>query len=170
MPIRLARLSDLSALLAIENESFADDRLSRRSLRYFLAAPNAVLLVFELRGSILGYSLVALRKGSEVARLYSIAVRHATRGRDIGHALLRAAEAAARLRGASHMRLEVRRGNRRAIALYMRRNYRCFGRIEDYYADGAPALRYEKQLGRLIPPGDRAASQGRWPRRPAEVR
>ncbi len=149
MPIRPARPSDLSALVAIENESFADDRLSRRSLRYFLAAPNAVLLVFHMRRSILGYSLVALRKGSRLARLYSIAVCRAARRRDLGHTLLRAAETAARQYGAAVMRLEVRGRNRRAIALYQRRGYRCIGRIEDYYADGAPAQRYEKSLIRI---------------------
>jgi ribosomal-protein-alanine N-acetyltransferase len=149
MPIRPASPSDLSALIAIENESFADDRLSRRSLRYFLAAPNAVFLVFDMRGSVLGYSLVASREGSHVARLYSIAVCRAARGRDFGHALLRAAEAAACQYGASVMRLEVRGRNRRAIALYQRRGYRCVGRIEDYYANGAPALRYEKSLIRI---------------------
>ncbi|HKH80372.1 MAG TPA: GNAT family N-acetyltransferase [Methylovirgula sp.] len=149
MPIRPARASDLAALVAIENESFVDDRLSRRSLRYFLAAPNTVLLVFDARGSILGYSLVALRKGSRLARLYSIAVCRAARGRDLGNALLRAAEAAARRHGATDMRLEVRGRNRRAIALYQRRGYRCIGQIEDYYADGAPALRYEKSLIRI---------------------
>ncbi len=42
------------------------------------------------------------------------------------------------------MRLEVRSRNRRAIALYERQGYRRFGRIEDYYEDGATALRYEK--------------------------
>jgi [ribosomal protein S18]-alanine N-acetyltransferase len=147
MPIRRARPSDLSALLAIE--SFADDRLSRRSLRYLLAAPNAIFLVFDMRRSILGFSLVALRKGSRLARLYSIAVCHAARGRDFGQALLRAAEAAARQYGASVMRLDVRGRNRRAIALYQRRGYRCFGQIDDYYADGTSALRYEKRLTRI---------------------
>ena len=44
------------------------------------------------------------------------------------------------------MRLEVRGRNRRAIALYEGEGYCRFGRIEDYYEDGAPAFRYEKAL------------------------
>ncbi len=167
MPIRPARSDDLAALLAIEKESFADDRLSRRSLRYFLVAANAIFLVFEARGSVLGYSLVALRKGSPMAKLYSIAVTRTSRGRALGCVLLRAAEAAARRHGAGVIRLEVRSRNRRAIALYEAQGYRKFGRIEDYYADGAPALRYEKSL---IRPAVRRAAQDRRPRYPATTR
>jgi len=167
MPIRPARPSDLAALIAIENESFMDDRLSRRSLRYFLLAKNAAFLVFESRGSIRGYSLIALRKGSHVAKLYSIAVARPGRGRALGRTLLRAAEAAARQRGAAVIRLEVRSRNRHAIALYEGLGYRKFGRIEDYYADGAAALRYEKSV---IRPAARRAAQDRRPRYPAKAR
>ena len=146
MPIRKAHQSDLAALVGIENQCFASDRLSRRSLRYFLAAPSATLLVAQDRGAVAGYSLVAFRKGSAIARLYSIAVDQAFRGRNIGCALLKAGEKTARARGATLMRLEVRSRNRPAIALYEEQGYRRFGRIADYYEDGAAALCYEKHL------------------------
>ena len=146
MSIRDAHRSDLAALVAIENQCFASDRLSRRSLRYFLAAPSATLLVAQSRGAIAGYSLVAFRKGSAIARIYSIAVDQAFRRRKLGFALLKASEKAARAHGAARMRLEVRSRNRPAIALYERHGYRRFGRIADYYEDGAAALCYEKSL------------------------
>lgn len=146
VPIRKAQTLDLPALVAIEIQCFTSDRLSRRSLRYFLAAPNAALLVAEVRGTVAGYCLVVFRKGSAIARLYSIAVDQLFRGRNLGLALLKAAEKAARDRGARVMRLEVRSRNRRAIALYEGLGYRRFGRIADYYEDGAAAFRYEKTL------------------------
>ena len=146
MPIREAHPSDLAALVAIENQCFTSDRLSCRSLRYFLAAPNATLLVAEGRHVIAGYSLVAFRKGSAIARLYSIAVDPAFRGRNLGQALLKASEKTARARGATLMHLEVRSRNRPAIALYEQLGYRRFGRITDYYEDGATAFCYEKRL------------------------
>lgn len=146
MAIRRARRADLAALVAIETASFTTDRLSRRSLKYFLAAANARIVVAEIRGVLAGYALVAFRKGSASARLYSIATDPDFRGRNLGVALLRAAEKLARKRGVSSMRLEVRCRNRRAIALYEREGYRRFGRLEDYYEDGAPAFRYEKAL------------------------
>lgn len=146
MPIREAHPSDLAALVAIENQCFTSDRLSRRSLRYFLASPSATLLVAEMRGVVAGYSLIAFRKGSVIARLYSIAVDQAFRGRNLGQALLKASEKAARARSVTFMRLEVRSRNRRAIALYEGHGYRRFDRIADYYEDGAAAYCYEKSL------------------------
>lgn len=146
MPVRKAKRADLAALVAIETASFTNDRLSRRSLRYFIAAPNAEVIVAEIKGVLAGYALVAFRKGSAIARLYSIATDPDFRGRNLGLALLRAAERLALKRGAEFMRLEVRCRNRRAIALYERQGYRRFGRIDDYYEDGAPAFRYQKTL------------------------
>jgi ribosomal protein S18 acetylase RimI-like enzyme len=144
--IRKAKRSDLEALVAIEIRCFTSDRLSRRSLRYFLAAPNAAIVLAVFKGIVAGYALVSFRRGSAIARLYSIATDPDFRGRKMGLNLLKAAEKMARLRRARTMRLEVRGRNHRAIALYEREGYRRFGRIEDYYEDGATALRYEKCL------------------------
>jgi [ribosomal protein S18]-alanine N-acetyltransferase len=146
VPIRSAVSSDLDALVALEEKCFTSDRLSRSSLRRFLSVPNAAVLVVVHRGVTAGYSLVAFRKGSQIARLYSIAVDPAFRGRNFGFALLKESERTAQARGATVMRLEVRIKNRRAIALYEGRGYRRFDRIADYYEDGAGAYCYEKPL------------------------
>ena len=44
------------------------------------------------------------------------------------------------------MTLEVRYDNAPAIALYEKCGFRAFGEHEDYYSDGATALRYRKRL------------------------
>jgi [ribosomal protein S18]-alanine N-acetyltransferase len=146
VPIRPAELSDLPALVALENEAFASDRLSPRSLRYYISAPNAVLIVCRRRDALMGYSLVVCRKDQPVARLYSLAVGRAYRGLGLGAALLKASEKSARRRAVSELCLEVRIRNRRAIALYEKRGYRRIDRIDDYYEDGATALCYAKPL------------------------
>jgi [ribosomal protein S18]-alanine N-acetyltransferase len=146
MPMRPAVLADLPALVALENEAFASDRLSRQSLRYYISAASSGMIVFERRGALIGYSLVAFHKGSPTARLHSIAVGRAYRGLKAGARLLQASERLARERGARELHLEVRNRNRPAIALYESRGYRRFDRIEDYYEDGATALCYEKRL------------------------
>jgi ribosomal protein S18 acetylase RimI-like enzyme len=148
VPIRPAELADLPALVALENDAFASDRLSRRSLRYYISAPSAALIVCERRGCLAGYSLVAFRKRSRIARLFSIAVGRPSRGLELGLVLLKASEKAARARGAAVLYLEVAIRNRRAVALYERNGYRRYDRIENYYEDGATALCYEKQLRR----------------------
>lgn len=143
--IRPANESDADALAAIENTSFEADRISRRSFRRLLGRRSCALLAARSETGLLGYSLVLFRKGSSVARLYSIAV-NGTGGAGVGRALLQAAEQAAMQRGQKRLRLEVREDNARARELYERSGYRYIGMKQDYYADGMPALRFEKQL------------------------
>lgn len=145
--LRVGRVADLDALLALECAAFAGDRLSRRSLRRFLRSSSARLLVAESAGRIVGYCLVLLPAGRSRARLYSIATAADQRGRGLGGRLLDAAEQAARSRGHAQMGLEVRGDNAAAIALYLRRGYVEHARIAGYYEDGAAAIRMRKRLG-----------------------
>ncbi len=146
--LRRGRMSDLDALLAIENAVFTVDLLSRRSLRHFLASPRASLTVAEQDGRLAGYALVYFPPRSTIARLYSIAVAPQSAGNGIGPRLLAAAETAARQHRRKTMRLEVHEHNTRAIARYEKSGYRLFDRHRSYYDDGADALRFEKPLGR----------------------
>ena len=140
-----ARSSDLDALETLEREAFDGDRLSRDSLRRFIAAGDRLLAATDAEG-VAGYALVTWRKGGRRARLYSIAVHPRKSGRGVGRALLAAVEAHACGFGFDALRLEVRENNKRAIALYERLGYRRFGRYQDYYEDGTAALRLEKWL------------------------
>jgi len=156
--VRRAEARDLDGLVRLEQRCFELDRLSRRSLRHFLGRGHAALLVVERAGAaaaagpgtgageLAAYALVAFRRGSRVARLYSIAVDPAERRRGLGRLLLEAAEAAAVAAGASELRLEVRTDNRAAIAAYEAAGYRPIGRYADYYEDHADALRLSKGL------------------------
>jgi ribosomal protein S18 acetylase RimI-like enzyme len=144
--VRQARFEDLADIETIENAVFESDRLSRRSLRYYLTAKTALLLVVRANDRVAGYSLVGFRKDSPRARLYSIALDPAAHRRGLGRLLLGASERAAKARGASAMRLEVRIDNARAIELYEKNGYRNFAVVTDYYEDGATALRFEKRL------------------------
>ncbi len=146
MIVRPATPADLPAIEAIEDAVFDADRLSRRSLRYFLSAKTALMLVLTVQDHVLGYSLIAFRKGSKRARLYSIALAPSERGRGLGRFLLGASERAAKAHGAAYLRLEVRTDNKSAIALYQKNGYRIFGHIADYYEDGGEAIRFEKPL------------------------
>ncbi len=144
--LRPAEARDLDALVALENRVFATDRLSRRSFRHFLASTNAVMITGEISGTIAGYALVLFRPTSFIARLYSIAVAPEFTRRNVGKALLAAAEEAACARGCFTIRLEVHVKNKAAARLYEQAGYRVFGRRPDYYEDGGTALRFEKRL------------------------
>jgi [ribosomal protein S18]-alanine N-acetyltransferase len=139
-------MTDLDALLAIEEAVFNTDILSRRSFRRFLATTGATLIVAEDAGKLAGYALVLYPPRSTLARLYSIAVAPHIGRRGVGPLLLAAAEQAARRRGRRAMRLEVHEHNGRAIARYEKSGYRLFGRHRRYYDDRGDALRFEKRL------------------------
>ena len=145
--LRDARPDDLPALLALEAQ-FPGDRLSARQFRHHLRNPSAALRVLVAGGGLAGYTLVLVRRGTRQARLYSIAVDAAQRGRGHGETLLRDAEKIARRAGRAALRLEVRADNRAALSLYEKAGYRRFGVHPGYYDDGADAVRLEKALAR----------------------
>ncbi|HST28116.1 MAG TPA: GNAT family N-acetyltransferase [Rudaea sp.] len=144
--IRRAAAANLPALVALERRAFTTDHLSPRQYRYHLGNPGALVLAAVDSGVLLGKAVVFFRKGSDIARLYSIAVDDAARGRGIASALLRAVERGAHARGCTRLRLEVRQDNPGAIRLYEKLGYRRFGAIAGFYEDGADAWRYEKPL------------------------
>ena len=144
--IRRATPADLDALLALERRAFTTDHLSRRQYRHHIGSASARVLAAVDASGLLGKAVVFFRGGSDVARLYSIAVADAARGRGIGEALVRAVERAARAQGCKRLRLEVRQDNAGAIRLYERLGYRRFGAYAGFYEDGADAWRYEKGL------------------------
>src|SRR5262249_8690330 len=147
--LRVAKERDLDALLELEQRVFATDRLSRRSLRHFLRAPGAVLIVAAGKDSHLaGTAIVLFRPRSTRARLYSIAVAPHMSGRGVAGLLLTKAESIARARGCTAIRLEVHIKNHAAIARYRKQGYGQFGRLRRYYEDGGDALRFEKALTR----------------------
>ncbi len=148
--LRAARETDLDALCALENASFATDRLSRRRFKHWIGARNRVFLIAEGPEGLLGYGLVLLHRGTRLARLYSIAVDAAARGRGLAQALLKALEAATAERGRLYMRLEVAEDNHAAVNLYRRLGYAVFGRYADYYEDHQAALRMQKRI-RYVP-------------------
>lgn len=144
--LRQARPADLPALLAIEEQSFAGDRLSRRSFQHLLSRGHAIVLVAERGGTVVGDAIALLHGRTALARLYSLAVDPAHQGGGIGAALLARVEAEAVADGRTVMRLEVRPDNAAALRRYRAAGYREIGAIADYYDDHAPALRMEKRL------------------------
>ena len=145
--VRRAEMSDLDNLVLLEDQSFDSDRLTRAQYRRHLDSDSALVLVASANHrNFLGTAVVFFRKGSRVARLYSIASKPETRGKGVGAALLDAIEAAARQRRCHAVRLEVRDDNAGAVRLYERHGYRHIGHYPHYYQDGSHAWRYEKSL------------------------
>lgn len=145
MPIRRARVTDVAALVDLET-SFPTDRLSARSFRHLIRRGRADVWIHEQADTLLGNAVVLYRRGTRVARLYSLVVAPRARGRGIGGALLTWAERNAARRRCTELRLELRPANRTAAALYRKRGYQDRGLVPKFYEDGKPARRMAKQL------------------------
>jgi len=144
--IRSAHAADVPALVALEHVSFSTDQLSKRQFQRHLGNPRASMRVAVEGERVLGYGLVFFRARSQVGRIYSLCVAAQARGTGLGARLLDALEQAAAARPVARMRLEVRRANHTAIALYQSRGYREICALAAYYQDGADGVRMEKQL------------------------
>lgn len=150
--IRLATLHDLDALVAIENQSFATDRITRRSFRYLLSRANAATLLEEENGCVRGYAMLLFHAGTSLARLYSYAVSTDARRLGIGRRLVAACEQLALARDCVTLRLEARPDNAASIELFRALGYRYLEVVADYYEDHAEALRFEKLLAPHLKP------------------
>lgn len=146
MRVRRAVDYDLPDLVALENRVFISDRMSARQWKRHLESDTAQVFVVSIDHQLIGASVIFFRRGSYIARLYSLAVAAESRGLGAGDALLDAAETSALAHQCKRMRLEVRRDNTSAQRLYLRRGYTGIGERAAYYEDGSDALRYEKIL------------------------
>ncbi|ANC91278.1 N-acetyltransferase [Azospirillum humicireducens] len=174
--IRRARAADIPALLAIEEQSFATDRMTWRNFRYAILKAKGVVLVAERQegdrpknwpenwqgdssagcpsgagNRPVAYGVLGFHAGTPFARLTSFAVEPASRSRGIARRLLSALEDAAAAHGCAGLRLEVRADNMAAIALYSAAGYRRFAVYPAYYEDDMTALRLEKPLTARFP-------------------
>ncbi|HEY1077266.1 MAG TPA: GNAT family N-acetyltransferase [Fontimonas sp.] len=143
--IRPGRPQDAEGILALE-AGFSTDRMSARSVRYFLAAASARVLVAELDGRVAGALIMLLRRNSRWARIYSVAVDPRWRNMGLGRQLVAAAEKQAKRDGRQGMSLEVRIDNVGARALYLRLGYQEQAQLPAYYEDGGPGVRLRKQF------------------------
>lgn len=143
--IRAATAADLDGMLALE-QLFPSDRLSRAALRRFLRVPSARVWVALQGGRVVGDAILLLRAGADYGRLYSLVVAPSARGQGLGARLIATAERCTCTEGRARLRLEVRRDNAAARALYAQRGYREVASLPDYYEDGAAGLRLEKPL------------------------
>lgn len=162
MSIRRARVADVAALVELER-TFPSDRLSARSFRDLIRGGRADVWIYEQAGTLLGNAVVLYRRGTRIARLYSLVVTPRARGRGIGGALLDWTERNAARRACAELRLEVRSDNTRAQTLYASRGYARLGTRPNFYDDGKPAVVWGKTLRQATP---RLTSRPHRTRRP----
>ena len=144
--IREVTATDLTQLIDLEKRCFASDRLSKRSFSHWIKSKHRVFLVAESHGQLSAYGLVIMRKGTRLARLYSIAVDQDIEGKGIGRKILLALEKSTVAAGKLFLRLEVEKTNQRAINLYQSMGYKIFGDYQHYYENNGDAFRMQKAI------------------------
>ncbi len=135
--IRPVAAEDLKEVLEIERSSFT--RPYPPSYLETLAhlSPDT-FLVAGLGDQIVGYAVFSMR--GKTAHILSLAVHPERRCRRIGSALLRKVVETAKSRGASSIRLEVRKSNLPAQRLYAGAGFSPSHIAHSYYDDGEDAV------------------------------
>lgn len=125
--------SDLEEVLEIEKKSFADP-WSRKLFKETLSFPHSINFVLrEPTGALLGYINFYLIR--EEAHMLNFAVHPDFRKKGAATHLLNYAIDFLKRRKAANFFLEVREGNRDAIALYRKFGFQMIGRRKRYYVE-----------------------------------
>lgn len=131
--IRYMQESDLDAVIAIEQESFATP-WSLQAFRVELRDNDyARYFCLEVNEQVVGY--MGLWFIFDEGHITNIAIAPQLRGQGWGEFLLRSVMSEMRLDGMERMTLEVRLTNTRAIGLYERLGFVAAGVRKGYYAD-----------------------------------
>jgi ribosomal protein S18 acetylase RimI-like enzyme len=145
--VRAATLADLADLIHLETLFPEGDRISARSWRRFMAREGCVVVASEMGApEVLGAAVILTRKGSQTARIYSLAVDPHAQGRGVGRMLVEAAVARAQAAGCTRLSLEVRPDNAAARTLYRTCGFEDRGVMPEHYADGTAALIMDKEV------------------------
>jgi ribosomal-protein-alanine N-acetyltransferase len=133
LTIRRASSSDLDAIMAIENVSFATPWRREAMVDELRGRQGTHYTVAEIDGELVGYAGMWCYAGE--AHIMNIAVAPAHRRRSFGAALLLDLLRRAVEEGADLAYLEVRPSNLGAIALYRKLGFCSVGFRPNYYRD-----------------------------------
>lgn len=144
--LRRATLQDLDSIVRIENRCFDADRVSRIRMRYLLLKANSEIWLDEDADAVRGYVMLLYSKRLSLARIYSLAVDPDYQRQGVAARLVEQAEAAARARACSALRLEIRVDNLPSQNLFKRMGYQELARLSAYYTNRVDGIRFEKLL------------------------
>ena len=138
MNLRRWKYEDILRISELEKECFPKEPWSYRMLADSFENENFIGVLCDDGGEIAGYGGLTL--GYDTADIDNIAVAESYRGGGIGGAMLEWLVAAAAERGMTRVFLEVRVSNSRAMALYLKHNFKGVYARTRYYTDGEDCL------------------------------
>lgn len=147
MNLRRWKYEDILRISELEKECFPQEPWSYRMLADSFENENFIGVLCDDGGEIAGYGGLTL--GYDTADIDNIAVSESYRGGGIGGAMLEWLVAAAAERGMTRVFLEVRVSNSRAMALYLKHNFKGVYARTRYYTDGEDCLVMARDIKKL---------------------
>ena len=144
---------DLDRIVRLDERCFNEEfRFDRRSMKAYAEARNAISLIAEKEGEIVGFVIAHIDRAAEGRRGYVVTLDVAAeyRRRGLAEHMMDAVEMLAGVAGALRMELHVFTKNEEAIRFYERMGYERIARWPQFYgANGFDAFEYRKKLGVL---------------------
>jgi ribosomal-protein-alanine N-acetyltransferase len=143
------RADDLEAIFRLDEVCFAEEfRFDRGSMSAFAGDKDAVSLIAEDRGELIGFVIAHVKRVETEWRVYIVTLDVAPEWRRKGLAreLMAEVEARSLADGARRIHLHVFMGNDAAIRFYERLGYESIRIIRGYYGAGLDAIVYRKDL------------------------
>ncbi|MCL4524403.1 MAG: GNAT family N-acetyltransferase [Acidobacteria bacterium] len=143
--LRPYKPEDVEALYQLDQQCYPPEiAYSRREMKWYLRLPGADCLVAEIGSDIIGFILTA--QEGNLGHIITLDVTEARRRRDVGTALLAAAEARMFDAGVRRVSLETATDNAAAIAFWKKHGYRTQGVLKGYYSNQLDAYEMHKLL------------------------
>jgi len=136
MGLRRATLQDIERVVEIEKASYTFP-WTRLLFLSELDNPVSRFFVWDKEGTVVGYACYWVVE--DEAYLANIAVDPPWRGMGLGRRLLECSMESLKREGVKEVVLEVRQGNKIALALYRSVGFRIVGKRARHYEDGEDA-------------------------------
>jgi ribosomal-protein-alanine N-acetyltransferase len=143
------RATDLEAIFRLDEVCFTKEfRFDQSSMSAFAADRDAITLIAEDRGEVIGFVIAHVKHVDTERRAYIVTLDVAPEWRRKGLAgeLMSEVEARASAQGARRIQLHVFAGNNPAIRFYERLGYERVRIVRKYYGAGLDAIVYGKDL------------------------
>ncbi len=138
--IRMARLDDADAIIALEAQAFASASWGASAVADGLTAPHVSTLIAFPEEDAVAAGFVFWRSTGEEAEILSIGVAPRRRRQGCARALMQEIVRRAREDGVRKLFLEVDVANASAALLYQSLGFEKIGRRKRYYRNGGDAL------------------------------
>lgn len=146
--VRLARASDIPALLDIGRTCFSYNPPTRRELAYAIGRGHMMIpvLVENKTGAIAGFDIYEFNRRTQAMYFSLTCLLPRYRGRGLSRSLLNVCHAVARGAGCASIRTHVAEDNKAMIYLLETAGHRRGERHKNYYSDKKAALTFRLAL------------------------